>query len=290
METRDWMILKVLYEERNITKTAEILYVSQPAMTKRLRQIEQEFNVKVVRRNKHGVDFTPQGEYLAKYAYKILKELEDMRMHLDDMTESVEGTLRIGASNFITRHRLPKLLGEFKRLYQKVDFEVQNGWSNDIFNMVSNRSVQVAFVRGDYNWQNHKELYLEESICVISANPIKFADLPILPRLEYKKDYKLNEIINKWWWENFDSPPRVSMTVNRSDICREMVMEGLGYAILPSLIIENDHNLYKWNLTDETGKVINRKTWLFYHRDMMDLKIVKAFVDFVKLHKAGQII
>jgi DNA-binding transcriptional LysR family regulator len=290
METRDWMILKVLYEERNITKTAELLYVSQPAMTKRLQQIEQEFNVEVVRRNKHGVDFTPQGECLAKYANKILKELEDIRIHLDDMAENVEGTLRIGASNFITRHRLPKLLGEFKRLYPKVEFEVQNGWSNDIFNMVSSRAVQVAFVRGDYNWQNQKELYLEESICVISAQPIKFTDLQFLPRIEYKKDYKLNEIINNWWWEHFDVCPKVAMTVNRSDICREMVTEGLGYAILPSLVVENDHNLYRWNLTDKTGKVINRKAWLLYHQDMTNLKIVRAFIDFVKLHKAGKII
>lgn len=290
METRDWMILKVLYEERNITKTAEFLYVSQPAMTKRLRQIEQEFKVEVVRRNKHGVDFTPQGEYLAKCANRILKEMEDIRMHLDELGDSVEGTLRIGASNFITRHRLPKLLGEFKRLYPKVNFEVRNGWSNDVFAMVSGREVQVAFVRGDYNWQNQKELYLEESICVIAAKPVDFAALPSLPRIEYKKDYKLNEIINNWWWEHFDVSPQVAMTVNRSDICREMVMEGLGYAILPSLVVENDHDLYKWNLTDKAGNVINRKAWLFYHQDMIDLKIVRAFVEFVKLHKAGRVI
>ncbi len=67
MEYRDWYILQTLYQEQNITKTAETLYLSQPALTKRLRQIEKEFGVQIVQRGSRGVHFTPQGEYLAKW-------------------------------------------------------------------------------------------------------------------------------------------------------------------------------------------------------------------------------
>lgn len=285
METRDWTILKVLHEEKNITRTAELLYVSQPAMTKRLKQIESEFGVEIVHRSKRGVHFTPQGEYLAKCAGNILKQLQKIQNNLENMQDSIEGTLRIGASNFITRHKLPEILAGFKKEYPKVNFQVTNGWSNDIFDLIANQDVHVAFVRGDYDWQSNKELYLEETICIISAEPIEFSDLPKLQRIEYNKDYKLNELINDWWWGHYSEPPQVCMKVDRSDICREMVVKGLGYAILPSLVVEKEKNIYKVDLSDIHGNLMKRKTWLFYHQETLELKLVKAFVDFVKAYQ-----
>lgn len=60
MEYRDWHILQTLFREQNITKTAEALYISQPALTKRLRQIEKDFGVQIVQRGSRGVQFTPK--------------------------------------------------------------------------------------------------------------------------------------------------------------------------------------------------------------------------------------
>lgn len=54
MNERDWHILKVLHEHRNITKTAQSLYISQPSLTKRIQQIEKEFNLKIVERGTRG--------------------------------------------------------------------------------------------------------------------------------------------------------------------------------------------------------------------------------------------
>lgn len=282
MENRDWMILKVLYEEKNITKTAERLYVSQPTMTKKLRQIEKEFDVEIVQRTKHGVHFTPQGEYLAKCADRALLEMRDIQTNLDNMKDSIEGTIRIGASNFILQHKLPALLGTFKRAYPKVNFEVRYGWSEDVFRMILSKEIQIAFVQGHYNWLNHKELYLEETICIVSSQPISIEDLPELPRIEYYKDYKLDELINNWWWEHYDSPPKVCMKVGRLDVCREMVIEGLGYAILPSLVIEKEEKLFKINLTEKNGQLMKRQTWMLYHEDMLKLKAIQSFIDFAR--------
>ena len=56
IKQKDWLIIKTLYEEKNITKTAEKLYITQPALTYRLQAIEQEFGVKIVNRGKKGVE------------------------------------------------------------------------------------------------------------------------------------------------------------------------------------------------------------------------------------------
>ena len=61
MEDRDWQILQELHRTKNITKAAQLLYMSQPALTARLQNIETEFNVRVVTRSTKGIKFTPEG-------------------------------------------------------------------------------------------------------------------------------------------------------------------------------------------------------------------------------------
>lgn len=282
MENRDWLILKVLQQEKNITRTAEIVYMSQPALTKRLQQIENEFGVDIVHRGKRGVHFTPQGEYLAKCADNILSIFSEINDNLANMADNIQGTLRIGASYFITRHKLPEILVLFKQQYPKVEFKVTTGWSSDIFNLAHNQDVHVAFIRGEYNWKDHRHLLLEETLCIACAHKFELKDLPRLPRIDYKMDYKLKELINNWWWENFSDPPEIFMEIDKSDTCRELVMKGLGYSIMPSLILENSKGIYRMDITGKDGIPIKRNTWMFYHHDFLELKLVKAFVDFVK--------
>jgi DNA-binding transcriptional LysR family regulator len=282
MENRDWLILKVLYNEKNITKAAESLYLSQPALTKRLQHIEKEFGVQIVHRGRKGVHFTPQGEYLVKCADEMLDKLQEIKDKISNMDDRVVGTLRLGVSHFFTRNKLPKILKLFKNLHPDVEFKVTSGWSGDIYQLVYNQDVHVAFVRGDYHWQDQKHLLLEETICVASASKIDLKDLPHLPRIEYEADHKLKELIDHWWAENYSVPPLVGMEVDKSDTCKEMVLHGLGYAILPGLVIDNEKDIYKIDITDKDGKPIIRQTWMFYHEEFLELKLVKTFVDFIK--------
>ncbi|WP_081833677.1 LysR family transcriptional regulator [Geomicrobium sp. JCM 19055] len=69
--------LFILYiKEKNITKTARHLFISQPALTARIKQIEEYFETKIVLRERRGIQFTPEGEYLAKQAIDFIKQHE----------------------------------------------------------------------------------------------------------------------------------------------------------------------------------------------------------------------
>jgi DNA-binding transcriptional LysR family regulator len=282
MDNLDWLILKILNQEKNITRTAEVIYMSQPALTKRLRQIENEFGVEIVRRSKRGIYFTPQGEYLVKCADDFLNMFSRVTDEVKNMEDTIQGTLRIGASYFITRHKLPDILVRFKQQYPKVEFTVITGWSGDIFNLFNNQEFHVAFIRGDYNWNQHKHFLLEETLCIACANKIQLKDLPKIPRIDYKMDHKLKELINNWWWDNFSEPPKIFMEIDKSDTCRELVTKGLGYSILPSLIVENAKDIFLMDIIGKDGLPIKRNTWMFYHQEFLNLKLVNTFVNFVK--------
>lgn len=281
MNERDWLILKVLYEKKNITKAAQSLYISQPSITKRIKQIEEEFNIIVVQRGTKGVQFTTQGEYLAKCAEEMLSRLTEIKETVLNMEQEVSGTLRLGVTTYMTKHKLPNLLKRFQERFPNVDFKVTTDLSRDIIQRIYNREVHVGIVHGDYDWSGPKSLLLEENICIASKDEIKIENLPSLPRIQYVPDPWLKVLIDNWWNSTFSVSPQISMEVDKIDTCKEMVLNGLGYGILPRDFLEG-HELYRINLYDDKLRPLVRKTWMFYHEDVLEMKLIQAFVSFVQ--------
>ncbi|MEH7116282.1 LysR family transcriptional regulator [Neobacillus vireti] len=282
MDEQGWTILKVLYEKKNITKTAESLYLSQPSLTKKIQQIEKEYQVEIVKRGTKGVHFTPQGEYLVQCADEMLYRHQQIKDTVSNMAEEVSGTLRLGVSNYITRHKLPPLLKLFREQFPKVNYKVTTGWSRDVFNLVYNGDVHIGMVRGDYQWSDSKILLFEEHLCVTSLEKMELRDLPSLPRIDYETDALLKTMIDNWWSGEFSQPPFIGMEVDKADTCKEMVLNGLGYGILPSVLVQDQQNLQQIILKDRNGDPIVRRTWLLYSEKSLEFKIVKEFVEFVE--------
>lgn len=282
MYERDWIILQTLYKEKNITKASQKLYISQPALTNRLQQLEKEFGVKIVNRGRRGVQFTPQGEYLAKCTSELLLTIQKIKENVLNMEDNITGTLRLGVSTFFTDYMLPNVLKQFKNQFPNIEFKVTTGFSSDIAHLIHSQEVHIAIVKGDYNWNDQKQLLFDETICIASKEEIDVQNLPNLPRIIYHTDPLLKNTIDHWWSESFNQPPHVSIEVDKADTCKKMVINGLGYAILPSMILNDANDLHKTAIKTPDGKPIVRNTWMLYHEDSLKLNIVKAFVDFIK--------
>ena len=95
MNNSDWEILVTLAQKRNITKTAEVLFLAQPSLSYRLRRIEAEFGVSLFDRVPSGVTLTPQGERLAAYAQDMRLRYRALRDDLSDMAPVLSGTLLV---------------------------------------------------------------------------------------------------------------------------------------------------------------------------------------------------
>ncbi|MFP3121901.1 LysR family transcriptional regulator [Ectobacillus funiculus] len=281
MDKRDWNILQMLYREKNITKLAESLFMSQPALTKRIQQIENEYKVKIIHRGKKGIQFTPQGDYLVDYAVEMLKRDTEVRDHLANMDTEISGTIRLGVSSLITR-KIPPVLKEFKKRYPKVEFSLTSDWSNKIYNQLYNHETHIGFIRGDYKWTGGKRLLLVENLALVSHSKVELDELPQLPRIDYNCDVKLKDMIDTWWSENYSVPPKVGIKVDKTDTCKEMIVNDLGYAIMPSLVVKNTGDLYRVALKDKTGKPITRETWMLYNEDDYELKLVRSFIEFME--------
>jgi len=283
MEEKDWLILKTLYKEKNITKTAEKLFITQPALTYRLQSIEQEFGVKIVTRGKKGVEFTFEGEYVYRYAEKMIIEFRKVKEKLQNMDNMIQGKLRIAVSSSFAYYPLPIILKDFLTLYPEVEVNLVTGRSSDVTKLVHKQEAHLGIIRGDHHWAEAKHVLSEEPLFVASKQKITLEQLPHLPRINYDTDQSLKRVIDYWWDQHFSTPPLITMDVNQIEICRKMVAQGLGYAIFPSLAIIDNEELYKINLIDANKKPITRETSIIFRHEAIESSVVKAFFDFVQI-------
>ena len=282
MEAKDWLLLSTLYEQRNITKTAKILYVSQPSLTYRIKQLEKDFGIKIAHRGRRGIEFTPQGELLVKYAMEMLLKLQRTKEALLSMNDQIAGTLKLGAASSLALYMLPRILKNFSSIYPDVEFKLTSNMSSELINLVYKQDVHIGFIRGDFDWSGEKHLLAVENICIVSSRPILLKELPDLPRIVYKTDTSLATVIDNWWKETFPKPPTITMEVDKMETCKEMVIHGLGYGILPTLVLEDSENLYQFQLHTKRGEPILRRSWMVYTIQAMQIPLIKCFVDFVK--------
>ncbi|MBY0088948.1 MULTISPECIES: LysR family transcriptional regulator [Brevibacillus] len=285
MDEKDWLLLKTLYEQQNMTKTAEVLYVSQPSLSYRIQQLEKEFGITIMHRGRRGVEFTPQGEYLVKYAIEMLQQLQRTKEFLLSMDNKISGTLKIGTASSLARYKLPHILKQFHTQYPDVEFKVTSSRSSELTNSVYKQDVHIGFIRGDYNWPEEKHLIMTENIWIVSKREISLPELPGLPRIMYKTDISLENLFDNWWKETFSKPPSITMEVDHMETCKEMVLSGFGYAIIPQIVLTGSEDFYRIQLRTKHGEPILRKSWMIYRKESMQISLLKAFVDFIKERK-----
>lgn len=282
LDYQDWEMLATIHDTENITLAAKRLFVSQPTLTSRIQRLEKQFDVPLLIRKRHGITFTPEGEELVYHAKRMLKEQQKITEKINNMKSEVSGTLRVGVSNFFALNKMPKLLRLFQEKYPNVECQVITGWSSKMHRLILNNDVHISVIKGNYPWKEEKELLYEEEICVASPWDFSWSDLPALPRIDYLTDEMMKNIVNDWWYHHYDENPYINIQVNQVETCKEMVINGLGYAVLANLVVRPYSNLFVKPIHGSDSNPITRKTWMYYRAESLQLNIVRTFINFIR--------
>lgn len=284
MNEKDWDILLTVYQENSVSRAAQTLFISQPALTYRLKLIEKQLNIKTYVKGKKHISFTKEGKLLVEYAKKMKIEHQKLLDVLKDTKDKISGELRIGVSSNFADFELSELLKEFHDLYPDIQLKVHTAWSTNVYKSFKEEKDHICIVRGNYPWEGPRVLMSEDKVCIVSANPISIDNLPDLPRIQHLSGPDTKLIVEKWWNDRFNDSPNISMEVGNLETCKKLVVKGLGYGILPMYCLEESdlkNNLYIYPLTMPNEEPILRKLWTFYREDDTKLSVVKSFVDFI---------
>lgn len=283
MDERDWKIISLLYKNKNITKTANDLFISQPALTGRIKQIERDLGVSILNRSNRGVEFTQHGVYVAKFSNHILKEISNFRENLSGLGQDVAGVIKIGATSIIGRYYLPALLEAFNKKYPLVKFNISINPSSELLKMLKSDIIDFGIVKHCKGFEEEEKFLLTTyNVVIANSSPFEMQDLPDMRQISYPYEEQYRELLKTWWKDNFTRPPKVTSQVANLDLCKEMVFNGLGFGVLPEILIpESPVPLFTKEMFFKDGLPFERKTWLACKKALLRRTLPKLFVDFV---------
>lgn len=132
MEYRILKYFLTVAREENITRAAEILHISQPALSRQLMQLEEELGVPLLRRGRHSTTLTEEGMLLRRRAQEIIALTEKTEQEFRTDTEEIGGVITIGSGEANTMRTLAGIMRSFSELYPKVKYDI---YSNDADNV-----------------------------------------------------------------------------------------------------------------------------------------------------------
>lgn len=278
MDQRDFELLLTLKETENITRAAEKLYITQSSLSKRVQAIEKELDVKILLRSRKGVNFTPQGEIVLSHIEDANDALVQMKRELIYSKDYISGTLNLGASINYTFFKIPELLEKYRKKYPHVSVNLSSAQSRDLNIKLSQGKMDIAIIRGDYQWSGEKILLSRERVCAIKSENDKEKNLTDLPFIGRESDSQFERELVNWFYENSISPKNHGIRVDNIVTCVDMVERGLGWSIVPEICLDNFKGIIK-PLYFKNGEPFVRSTYLMYNKDSYKLPQVKAFVD-----------
>ena len=284
MTERDFEILEMLNKTKNITHAADLLYINQSALSKRIVAIEQELGVTLMVRSRQGIHFTAEGEKVLHYTQEAKKQLELMKIDLKENNAKISGTLRAGISINYSQYNLPQILSEYKKKFPKVITHITTEYSRNIFLKIMNGEIDVAVVRGEFPWNENKILLEKENICLIYHNQDIGKNLSDFQYIGRKTDITFEREMAQWLRENDLKIKKEGIYVDNINTCVEMVNQGLGWAIVPEICLKNFKGQIR-ALVFKNGQAFTRSTYLLYTNSVSKLPQVREFIKIIQNRK-----
>lgn len=281
MDERDFELLETLNETGNITHAADRLYITQSSLSKRIQAIEKELGICLMIRSKQGIQFTPEGEEVLLRTKEAASQLKMMRDHLISNKDHVYGTLKVGVSINYASYLLPDVLAAYSQKYPYVTTHVTTGHSRKIYAQLMGGDIDIAILRGEFEWNRQKLLLSRENICAIYSKKDSDVSPHEIPFIGRSTDMDLERELALWMRENGFPAKNHRIYVDNISTCVEMVKRDLGWSIVPEICLKDFDGRIE-PLYFSNGEPFVRSTYLLCSENAALLPQMKAFIELVR--------
>ena len=176
MDIKQLINFITIVEEGNITKAAQKLHLSQPPLSNQLKSLEQELGVKLVERGSRKISLTDVGNLLYKRGKDMINMFESTLSEVEDFKSGIEGVLKIGAVSTSNQFVPDELISPYAKKYPKVRFELYEGNTYEVIDMIEKGIVDIGVVRTPFNSENLccMSLKREPMVAVVNTNDDRF--------------------------------------------------------------------------------------------------------------------
>ncbi len=277
-------------KEGNVTRAAEKLFVTQPAVTMQVRSLEEMLQVKLFNRIGKKIELTSMGAELFVYAQKIFEIVEELEYFLDSHKELREGSLTIGTTRSFARHLMPGLLSRFQENFPGIRVYLKEGSSQEIADGLLEFKYDLGVI-GEFRSRGKLKIlpYSKEEFCLVVSPKHRFASRetvsikelagePIIIREEGSGSRKAILSLLK----EHGIEPSVLVEAGSVEFIKEYVIKGRGVSFLYRPEVELEARMGLLIPLDIEEGPIFVQTYLVFPRDMELSLSAKAFLSLIE--------
>src|SRR4030095_1347523 len=144
----DLRVVCAIEEERSLTHASQRLHLTLPAVSTRVKNLEDQFGVRLIYRERSGVRLTAAGHVFARRARAVLEEATRLLLDLEAFSEGIEGQIRVFANTTAVTEFLPEVIQQFLRTRPNIAIDVREKLNADIVHAVLHGATDVGIVAG----------------------------------------------------------------------------------------------------------------------------------------------
>ncbi|GHA21818.1 transcriptional regulator [Arenicella chitinivorans] len=254
----------------SFSKASESLFVTQPAVSKRVSALEEELGTQLFNRIARQISLTEAGKQLLPRAQELVSQADDMQRFASTLSDEISGNLAIAIAHHIGLHRMPPILKQFHQRYPNVHLDILFEDSDKAFHAVQQGDIEFAIITlpSELPDQLSKQLIWHDPLQIVvgldhplaRSDKITLAELATHSCVLPSEDTETHKIVRRQFHEH-DLSLSVQMETNNLETLRMLAEAGLGWSVLP--ITMHSDSLQRLNigvnLSRDLGLVVHAK-------------------------------
>jgi len=279
-------IFSTVAQHQSFSRAAEALHISQPAVSKGVREFEAQLGIPLLERGPRGVHLTEAGRILVKHARDLFAAEQSARESLDALRGLQQGTLRVGASTTIATYFLPPLLGVFYRMHPTIELRLTSANTSTIADLLIQRELDVALVEGPLEtagmivtpWHEDELVFIAATGHRLAGRkqPLGMSDLEVETIVMRERGSGTRDVA----WDALRSAgwtPRRILEVSSNEAIARVVAAGLGVGIVSSVVADDHIAMGRLTTLSIKGLIIRRSLTRLFLPDRQPSPATAAF-------------
>ncbi len=290
MDYRDKVFISVA-ENLNFSKAAEELFISQPAVTKHIKELENRLGISLFERKGNKVFLSKAGKLMYSHLKKIEHQYGELEYQLARLNNDFKGNLTIGASSTISQYVIPAVIAAFHSRYPKINLQLLNGNSFEMEQKLLNETIDIALVENASSSANIKYIdFLDDKIVGVTGSNsvyakrtnLTLADITEIPLVVREKGSGTLQVIEQALLQNKIKPDTLNVLIHlgSTEAIKNFLNNFEGIALTSEKSIEKElmlKTLVKINIQDLN---IHRKFRIALRQGVTP-QIIDTFVHFL---------
>ncbi|MED4056683.1 LysR family transcriptional regulator [Niallia taxi] len=251
MDIRQLMYFVEVVKQKSMTRASEKLHISQPALSKGIKSLEEEIGMTLINRSNKTHELTDAGQIVYEYAQKIMAQMDEMATTLHDMTNLARGSITIGIPPMIGSLFFPKVIAAFHKAYPNIHINIKEYGAAKVVKSVEEGEFEIGIAVLPLTDESSFNVFhlVSEEIKLIVNEQHKLADRKQVHMKElkeeefifYSEEFALYEMMKRGFInEGFE--PNIIFKSSQWDFMIEIVAANLGISMLPESICSRTTN------------------------------------------------